>query len=488
MQLHRFTLSTSTDELAEHLKARDSDNDNGDLMILDSLQIRTKLQPMFSPSLIPATMLSIAVLLVTAKADDSTLAATNSSQGTILPQTGHSFVPADYLCSNTYRVDANGILRYTLPLGQNIIFGGQSLPIVALFSPAIATGSEIGTGWRLPILDSNIIATDDGTMQMDFIDGRRFVFHKAPHDPNAYLDSEGRILSLAENTATLKDHEGFQFVYTGGHITRIDCPDGGQVDFSKDSAEDWVTYRGAAGSINLLRADIKDGLITQITTNDNVSTSIAYGKRPIIQQVNAVTVIGSLQDSIVGVKNDFYKLAIDFTPTSKIQPQMVVKDSRGKVIDSFLWSPGSNQLSAEETGGSIIHRQKGDLQMSNLESTVKTDMISTPGHATLTKNGQMVNDTFYFVSGPLTGKVRKQIKIVDNVSQKTSYSYDETGRLIRVHQEAGPSISDVAFTYSGSDPTQIEKTTISKNGTIFAYDSQYNLIGDENEKQNNQTK
>jgi YD repeat-containing protein len=336
-------------------------------------------------------------------------------------------------------IDSAGHVNYWKTLAVLRIDADSEIPIVYGFnSSSDFVSPHFGAGWRVPLLESKMLLVDNNVFSMQTLDGRAVKLTRDAKNRSLLtgcqltgaIDGNWISVALASN---------WKFSYFKGVLRKITSPSGASVELKYDADRRVESIRSADREI--LRCTPTAGPVglDQIKVNGVVNQA-TMTRRPLIQVINGIRVVRQLVpalSSVVAAGTEFgseyaYDVSGRMNPTLTLvhdsgrvvewdaQHRRILKDGKSDVA---LVVPGAKEsmLAITRTvGGKALDALRVDIAKGTLEVD--------------TQDGEC-RKYQYHTSGALEGAVRRVSIIRGGRTETSSFSYDETAKLIRVTQK-----------------------------------------------------
>ena len=334
-------------------------------------------------------------------------------------------------------VNAQGEFSYWRDIGQ-VDFGNDlKIPLVIGFKPNRGSHSLLGRGFMVPLLESNVVQVDERRFLVFQPDGltRRFK-RKTPTD-SILAGQGGWAGEIKGDTMTLWAECGSKLVFVKGRIVTIGLP--------KDRTLEVVYVDGLVSEVRekgrtvlKVERDFRGNVMGLRVGNNRVG--VEMGQRPRVDVVAKTNVIGGLEPSVQALTlADGKQVVFEFAVNEKVQPTLDVSGDKPR---SFTWDAATGRLLRDGDWNYSIKPGKNrwaNAAIGRVNGQKQKEFWHDDKH-----NGLLIVEgvdgvrhvTHTFVSGVLTGKVRKKERIVKGKSEMILQAfYDETGKLLRLDEE-----------------------------------------------------
>jgi YD repeat-containing protein len=318
---------------------------------------------------------------------------------------------------------------------DSLDLGDLKVPVVTGFQTYRQQPSpELGSGWFLPLMDANIVQTDEKTFRMAQPDGKNETLKRDKENPNILHGTGGWTAEIVGNDITVHSQcgSGWKLVYTNGKLTSL-SKGSHTLTIQRDEMGRGIAVRDGLTPVMTLEQDQATGLAKSIQIGDQ-KYQLAYDGKPRIENVQGQNLVGGVEPSLhqitypqeQGGKKETY----DFAVTEKILPDLKITDTEGKER-MIVWGLDGRMLQDGEWSYDIKPGSdpKGNAAIGRTNAKNQREFW----HRDLAKGKEIVQGidgvkkvTLWFISGKLLGRVRQSN---DGYRQE----YNEHGYLIRQH-------------------------------------------------------
>lgn len=334
-------------------------------------------------------------------------------------------------------LDAQARVFLVEKIGELDLGGGLKLPIQALFKSGWAGNSPyLGTGWQLPLLESNIVQIDDRTFIMRQPGGWYRTFYRTKGSPEI-LDGGMWKAEIKGEQITAWADCGDKLVFGKGRLLSFSIKDR---TFTLVYSGDKVTEIREGGTTKLAVAWNDAGTEAMALQYNGKRLDLARAERPRVQNVAGKNMVVGIDRSLgrasgANLPTKSYQYGVDdrLQPTLKTSARVFTWDPGvgGRIVSDGRWTydvkPG-----AKAGDNAAIGRQDAQGQKEFWHNDKKRGTEITER-----RNGMRLV-TSRFVKGALKGKIRRQdIFEGGKLTSSHSWIYDENAKLIReiINQE-----------------------------------------------------
>lgn len=336
--------------------------------------------------------------------------------------------------------------------------GDLKIPVITGFQTYRQQPSpELGSGWFLPLIDANIVQTDEKTFRMSQPDGKNETLKRDKENPSILHGTGGWTAEIVGNDITVHSQcgSGWKLVYTNGKLKTL-SKGTHTVTIQRDGLGKGVAVRDGITPLMTLEQDQVTGLTKSIQIGDR-KYQLAYESKPRVENVLGQNMVGGVEPSLHQITfPDGKKETYDFAVTEKMLPDLKITDVEGKER-VITWGVDGRML---QDGEWTYEIKTGSSQFVNATICRKNSKNQSEfWYRDRVKGEEIVRGidgvkkvTSWFTSGKLLGKVRQSN---DGYRQ----IYDENGYLLR--QQLGNTLVE----YYRSPTGQITKEF--RNGKLY---------------------
>jgi hypothetical protein len=328
-------------------------------------------------------------------------------------------------------VDDQGHVFLVEKLGDLDVGGGLKIPVQAIFKSNWSANSPyLGVGWQLPLLEANVVQSDEGTFIMRQPGGWYRTFYRTKENQNI-LDGGIWKAEIKGDQITAWANCGDKLVFHQGKL----------LSFSVKDRTFTVVYSGnratelREGGATKLRVAWNNAGTEAIGLDFNGSrVSLGRAERPRVQNAAGKNLIAGKDSSLgslsgPGLSSKTFKYSVD----DKIQPTLASEGrlwtwnpwQDNRVISDGRWTYDIKPGAAPGDNAAITRVDEGGrTQFWHKDKSSGTEITELSGGKRIV--------TERFVKGALRGKIRKQ-EIFDKgvLTSSHSWIYDDAAKLVR---------------------------------------------------------
>ena len=320
--------------------------------------------------------------------------------------------------------------------------GDLKIPVITGFQTYRQQPSpELGSGWFLPLLDANIIQTDEKTFRMAQPDGKNETLKRDKENPSILHGTGGWTAEIVGNDITVHSQcgSGWKLVYTNGKLTTL-SKGTHTLTIQRDEMGRGVAVRDGITPVMTLEQDQATGLAKSITLGEK-KYEFAYDGKPRIENIGGQKLVGGVEPSLhqitypeeMGGKKETY----DFAVTEQMLPELKITDTEGKER-MIVWGVDGRMVKDGDWTYTMTPQSDPNARYASIKR------INAGGQSELWNRDEAKGEEVtqgldgvkkiktWFTSGVLMGKRRKEITMFNNkIINQNSWFYDEKGKLIR---------------------------------------------------------
>ena len=300
---------------------------------------------------------------------------------------------------------------------------------------AIPSG-ELGSGWIMPLFDSEIVQRDENTFDMITPDGTMDYFCRDRETPNILHGSSGWTAEIQGSDIIVhsKCGSGWKMVFRQGKLDTL-SKGSHELRIQRDQLSRPTGISENGISRLALNRDEKTGLVSALEMNGK-KYFFGYDGKPRIENVGGQNLVGGVDSSLYEIiYPDGKKETYDFAVTEKMLPNLKVTDAEGKErmivwgLDGRMLQDGvwSYMITPSKVAGA-----NAAIERANAQNQKEYWFKDAPNgkETTIALDGTKTERT-WFTSGVLAGKERKEVvELNNNILNKKNWGYDDQGRKI----------------------------------------------------------
>ena len=371
-------------------------------------------------------------------------------------------------------VNEQGYVAYWEKIGDLELGDDLKLPLVIGFRSNKETSAPspyLGSGWIMPLMESNMVQTGEDSFVMMQPDGWNNLFLRK--DDTTLNGSAGWMAEINGNTITAWAKCGWKLEFFKGHISGMATPKNRKFDFVysgnvviaiRENGVDKLTVeRGSAGEVKALSFNGK-------------SMEIVQDQKPRVQKIAGQNIVGGIDMSLRAINpTDATSKSFVFAVNDKLQPTLKIT-SKTDNERLLAWDPATKRIVSDN--GWTYKITPGATEFANAAIERVNSQIQSEYWFYDSLHGQEINQGIdgtkttksWFTTGVLEQKVRKIEEVVNGQNYiKYKAAYDETGSLDK--ENAG----NIEIDYVESGLPALVK----QNGKVICrlvYDNKKNLI------------
>ena len=339
-------------------------------------------------------------------------------------------------------VNEQGYVAYWEKIGDLELGDDLKLPLVIGFRSNKETSAPspyLGSGWIMPLMESNMVQTGEDSFVMMQPDGWNNLFLRK--DDTTLNGSAGWMAEINGNTITAWAKCGWKMEFFKGHIISMTTPKNRKFDFIYSGG--LVTAIRENGVDKLTVVQESTGEVKALLFNEK-RMEIALDQKPRVQNIAGQKVVGEMDRSLKSINpNDGTSKMFEFAVNDKIQPTLKIT-SKANSERLFTWDPATKRILSDNNWRYKIESSPGLIgnaaigRANDKKQSEYWFYDASKGEETVqTLDGTKTVKT-WFKSGLLSGKIRK---IEQTKDSKTviigQWAYDENGSLLRKTHENG---------------------------------------------------
>lgn len=336
--------------------------------------------------------------------------------------------------------DEKGRLLYVVEI-TSVAFGTKDhrevFPIIAKFSPRYRQNSGLfGSGWLIPLLESNIVQVKDNEFLAEMPDGWTRLFYRLNEHPNVLGEAGGWRGEIFPDKIVLNSECGWKLLFKEGKLASITTPQNQTLIYTRNKGN---LERVSLNDLDVVRIDRDNkGLVRGfIVPSSTGKTSINKTLVPRKVSIGGVETIVDYQNSLESIEYKNNKIVFNYETSGDRNQVIHINDStRGYKFIS--WRASDGVILQEDSYSYVVDQGPENglkIERVNSKTGSRELWLTDPGkglESTLTKDGKVVT-VRRFTSGRARGKIRRFTQVDPGGKEEVVgyWSYDERGVPIR---------------------------------------------------------
>lgn len=353
-------------------------------------------------------------------------------------------------------VNGKGFVSYFEKVGTVDMGDDLKLPLIINFNSSNEKISPyLGKSFTLFLLESNIVQTGDNSFMATFPDGSLNLFIRNSPEDTILQGSAGWKGVINGDTITAWAPCGWKFEFYKGHILSITTAKSRKLEFVYLGNVVQAIREGGAAKFTVEQGNPGEAKALEFNAK---RIEIALDQKPRVQNIAGQNVVGGIDRSLKSLDpSEGASRSFEFAVDQKVQPTLKIADQAG-LLRLFTWDAGTKRAISDNDWTYNITPHDGTTAAINRTNSNKQSEFwfrdTSNGMETIQGvDGVKIIKT-WFLSGPLSGKIRKIERIANGKAEVVLGNvYDEQGRLIRriTRDENGSkSISETFYRDDGS--------------------------------------
>jgi hypothetical protein len=333
-------------------------------------------------------------------------------------------------------VNEQGYVAYWEQIGSIDLGDNLRIPLIIGFhSDQNWSSPYLGKGWMLPLLDSNIVQTNENTFLQVQPDGHNVYFGRDGKNKNLLHGQAGWTGQIDGDVITLYASCGWKLTYKQGKLASISTPKGRTLDLVTISGR-VAEIRDQGRTILEVKTDPKTGLPNGLDYG-RARIGIELGDKPMIETIEGKSVVGGMERTLAKLAfPDKSEHTYQFAVNDQIQPTVTISGIGNSETRTFTWNPRDKHILGENGWKyAISFPVKGEnAKIERTNPQGKSEMWfynGLAGEEEFSRGGYTVV-RYCFVSGKAAGLPRQVVISKDGkIVIRKRVDYDEDGREIR---------------------------------------------------------
>jgi hypothetical protein len=331
-------------------------------------------------------------------------------------------------------VEEHGFVSYWEKIGEIDLGDKVVLPVnIGFNSHREGASPVLGKGWIVALLESHVEPIDENAMNVVMPDGWTFLFLRNANS-ETWRGNAGWMGETNDARFTISAPCGWKIIYDHGKIQEIDGDQNGALTFCYNGGVPVeIDHNGTA--ILQVERDPASGMTSALViAGRRVELSLA--QRPRVVNLLGKNLINGFDPSLASMQQaDGGKETFAFGTDQALNPTLTL-NGPGQLPRTFVWDATTRQIKSDGAWTYALKQSGDHLRFTRTSAQNQIESYETDESTGVTSeksaDGAEVA-TYRFVSGPLTGCVRK-IEQLDGAGRRTplySASYYPSGLLMR---------------------------------------------------------
>jgi hypothetical protein len=344
-------------------------------------------------------------------------------------------------------ITSDGFVQLWVEGGKLKVAPNVTVPLWLCFESKFTGPGVIGSGWKVPLIDSTIVQTDENTFRLILPDRQTVSLRRESRTPNV-LDGGSWKGTISGSNITVQTACGWKITYTAGKISSFDGSSGEHLSFLYEQGQCSAIRANGGNILHIERASAKDDTqIALVFDGAPEKTLLTLEPRALLASVKGQFLITGMAQAVTAINTaQGEKYRCEYKPDLGGREEMTYVEGEGEPR-RFTWSAPSGRV--QWADGFRYQVDVGLLAKSGfgIERTAEGGKISElnswdpeTGVRKLRDSSGNLTTSYLFMSGAMKGQVRKVTRTTPDGKESVQESrrYDDLGRLIGL-QTAGSS-------------------------------------------------